>query len=59
MYDLSIGSPTWPEHLASIEDVFQTLVKNTLSANPRSLSGVFKSSISGIFNRCRWYSNGS
>jgi len=34
MDDLSIRSSTWPEHLASIEDVLQTLVKNNLSANP-------------------------
>jgi len=32
MDDLSIRSSTWPEHLASIEDVLQTLVKNNLSA---------------------------
>jgi len=34
MDDLSIGSSTWSDHLASIEDVLQTLVKNNLSANP-------------------------
>ena len=34
MDDLSIGSSNWSAHMASIEDVLQTLVKNNLSANP-------------------------
>jgi len=43
MDDLSIGSSNWTEHMASIEDVLQTLVKNNLSANP---------------SKCQWgYSN--
>ena len=31
MDDLSIGSSSWSEHIGSIEDVLQTLVKNNLS----------------------------
>ena len=41
MDDLSIGSSTWPDHLASIEDVLQTLVKNSLSANPTKCQWVY------------------